>query len=448
MKISKPSLYFFLVSLCLGGIMLMSCQKAAPGKIIAKVNNDVITEAEFIKALPRGFASDSIEKAYRHRLIDQLINKKLFIQEAKNLGLDKEIENGLEHDQQTILIQALYDDVVTKNVKINKSEINKAVKEMANEVHIKLISVQNEITAKMASDEIKKGALFDSVAVKYSEDPSSQNGGDIGFVPILYLEEPIRKAIMTMKPGQVSELIRGDKDFKLINFLEKRTSSSSKQELQDNAQKLLEQQKSQKLAYAYLEKMNKRLVYNPAGLAVFYKSYDSITPDEGEIWVVKKDSKKIVKAKNLLHVAREFPVSLDTAMRTYSIKRAIEDDVLYEDALTRKLDKKADIAAELESRKNDLLYEKFFLNEITQKINITDKDIADYYNAHKVQFGKSKLSDATPMIRNTIMSDQRQALYQTVVDALKSNAKIEINEKLLMTAGKTKMQKNNKTGGK
>jgi len=424
----------------------ISCQQKARGKIIAKVNNETITDAEFTKALPAGFVSDSTENSYRHSLLEQLITKKLFIQEAKKLGLDKEIENVFERDKQTILIQALYDDVVTKNAKVSSKELSEAKKLMATEVHLKLISVPDENIIQLINNEIKKGTGFDTLAKLYSQDPSGQNGGDIGFVPILYFEEPVRKAILKMKQGEVSQPVQGRQDFKIINYLEKRPSSETAQKINDDTRVVLEQEKSQKLAMDYLNKMQSRIVYNPEGLKLFYKSADQITPEESEIWVVKKDNKKIVKAKNLLHVAREFPVMLDTAMRTYAIKRAVEDDVLYEDALARKLDKKGDIIAELEKRKNDLLYEKFYLDEITQKININEKDIADYYNTHKDQYVQSKLPEVTTIIRNAILSDRRVALFQTIADSLKTKAKIEINEKLLITAGKT--QKNNKKGVK
>lgn len=431
-------LFFIAVTLWFGSIIFITCQKSESSKTIAKVNGEIITEAEFIKSLPKGFTSDSSEQAYRRELINQIITKKLFVQEAQKLGLDKEIESVFERDQQTILIQALYDDVVTKNVKISAQEFVTAKKLMSTEVRLKLISVANKDILEEVSGQIKKGVEFDTLAKDFSQDPSGRIGGDIGFVPILYFEESVRKAILKMKPGEISEPIQGSQDYKIINYLEKRASSEPIEKITTDARKVLEQEKSLKLATAYLDKMQSRLEYNPEGLRVFYKNVTQITPEEAEIWVVQKDNKKIVKAKNLLHVAREFPNLLDTLMRTYAIKRAIEEDVLYEDAINRRLDKKPDIAQQLAMRKEDLLYEKFFLAEITQKINITDKDIADYYQTHKAKYEPNKLSEVMPIIRNTILSEQRQHRYQTIADSLRSQAQIEINEKLVRTAGKVK----------
>jgi parvulin-like peptidyl-prolyl isomerase len=438
MNITKFTLLLLII-----GILLFSgfgCQNQSSKKIIAKINDEIITEAEFVQALPDGFASDSIEQSYRIGLINQMISKKLFIQEAKKIGLDQEISTVLERDKQSMMIQALYDDVVTKNLKSTPQEIENAKKLLAIEAHLKLIVVSDENTANLASSEIKQGIPFDTVVLKYSSGPALEAGGDIGFIPVFYIEEPVRNIVLKMQPGQISNSIQCEDDYKIVQLVEQQLSDEPAQALQDNAKTALEQEKSRKLANDYLKKVFGKLDYNPEGLSLFYKNVDSITPEDGEIWVVKKDNKKVVYAKNLLHVARQFPAMLDTAMKTYAIRREIEDDVLYEDALARGLDKKGTFAKELQTRENDLLYEKFFLSEITQKIDISPEEIKDYYNTHIDRYPDTKLTDATQLIRNTLQNEKRQLLYQKVVESLRSKAKIEINEKLVATASKPKVK--------
>ena len=67
---------------------------------------------------------------------------------------------------------------------------------------------------------------------------------------------------------------------------------------------------------------------------------------------------------------------------------------------------------------------------------ITEKEIEDYYSAHKDQYGTQKLDEAKPMISQAIFPAKRQAIYQQTVDNLKAQAKIEINEKLVLSVGK------------
>lgn len=418
-----------------------SCPKQSSNRMVAKVNDEIITEGEFVKALPGGFASDSIEQSYRKNIIDQMITKILFIQQAKKLGLDNEIAPVLERDKQSMMIQALYDDVVTKNLKSTSQELENAKKLLAIEAHLKLIVTSDEQTANIASSELKQGVSFDTVVAKYSTGPAADAGGDVGFIPIFYIEEAVRNVVLKMKPGEISSPIKCEEDYKIVQLVEKQPSAADTQTIRSNAKTVLEQEKSRKLANEYLKKLFSRLEYNPVGLSLFHKNADSITPEEGEIWVVKKDNKKVVYAKNLMHVARQFPNMLDTAMKTYAIKREIEDDMLYEDALARGLDKKGNSVQELKSRENDLLYEKFVLSEITQKIDITPAEIEHYYKTNKDKYPGSKLEEVSPMIRNNILNERKQAMYRMIAESLRTAAKIEIDEKLVQTASKPKEKK-------
>lgn len=420
-------------------ILLISCFYGCAknnSQVIAWVNGEPITEKEFIAALPKGFTSDSIENNYRRSLIDNLIVKKLFIQEAQRLGLEPQIDAILEYEKKNRLIQALYDDVVTKNVKITKREINEMVKQLATEVHLKVIVVPDESTAKVVSGEFKKGIPFESLAVKYSQDESAAEGGDIGFGPCYYLEEPLRNAVMKMKVNEISNPIKGSTDYKIVKLVEKRMSTESLPILNANARRLVEQEKSRKLAEAYLQKLSQRLEYNPVGLRLFHKPPESFTAEERETWIVKKDNRKVVYAKNLFHIAEKFPRIIDTALKTYAIRRAIEEDVMYEDALNRNLDKLPEIQKELEQQKVNLLYQRLYEMQITQQLNVTDKEIEDYYNTHKEKYLPNKLPDISPVIKNELLEQKRQERYINYVQELKAKSKIEIDENRVLNVGK------------
>lgn len=417
-------------------IFIVNCQNKENNKAIATVNGEIITVTEFVNALPTGFASDSVEQNYRQSLIDNLIVKKLFMQAAKKQGLDQEIQPILERDKKSMMIRALYDDVVTKNLKISRRKLRQAKSLLAQEVHLKLIITNDKESADKAYQELKRGLSFDSVVKIYSVGPNIDSGGDVGYIPVLYLEPILQKAVMKMAIGEFSTPLACEEDYKIIQLVGKQKSDLDKATIHKNAKMFLEQNKSRELANNYLDKLFKRLQYNPEGLALFYKPVDSISVEEGEIWVCKKDDKKVVYAKNLLYIARQFPVQLDTAMRNYAIRREIEDDLLYEDALTRGLDKKGNFEKELKAREDDLLYEKYYLTEITQKIDVTSKEIEQYYNTNRDKYPNMKLQDASSFIRQTLLMDKKQARYQIVAESLKANATLEVNHALVKSVKK------------
>ena len=72
---------------------------------------------------------------------------------------------------------------------------------------------QAERKVTMITERLRTGDNFAELAADFSEDPqSSPNGGDIGFIPQSRLDsapQPLRQAVMAMKPGQVSTVRAG-----------------------------------------------------------------------------------------------------------------------------------------------------------------------------------------------------------------------------------------------
>lgn len=70
---------------------------------------------------------------------------------------------------------------------------------------------------------VRKGEDFADLALNYSEDPeSAQNGGDLGFLLESSLEKTdieIRRALKTLRPGQVSPIIRTQEGYQLLKLI-------------------------------------------------------------------------------------------------------------------------------------------------------------------------------------------------------------------------------------
>jgi len=86
---------------------------------------------------------------------------------------------------------------------------------------------------------LKKGADFAETAKQYSEDPTGQNGGDLGWFKQGELLDSLEKAAMTLKVGEVSEPIRTKIGLHLVK-LEAREGESH-QSLDELADRIKEQ---------------------------------------------------------------------------------------------------------------------------------------------------------------------------------------------------------------
>ncbi len=107
--------------------------------------------------------------------------------------------------------------------------------EVPNQVHVQHILFKTvgqtdalvEETKKKPEDVLKqarKGAKFDELAKKYSEDPGSKDkGGDLGWIRQGQTVPEFERMAFSLAPGQISDLVRTQYGFHIIKVLEKQT---------------------------------------------------------------------------------------------------------------------------------------------------------------------------------------------------------------------------------
>jgi peptidyl-prolyl cis-trans isomerase D len=110
--------------------------------------------------------------------------------------------------------------------------------------HILLMTVNKtdaevEELKKKAEDvlkQVKKGAKFDELAKKYSEDPGSKDkGGDLGWLIQGQTVPEFEKAAFSLQAGAVSDLVKTQYGFHIIKVLEKETAhTKSFEEVKDS----------------------------------------------------------------------------------------------------------------------------------------------------------------------------------------------------------------------
>jgi len=115
-------------------------------------------------------------------------------------------------------------------------EANKQQYEVPDQVHVQHILLKTvgqtdalvEETRKKADDvlkQAKKGAKFDELAKKYSEDPGSKDkGGDLGWIRHGQTVPEFDKAAFSLAPGQISDLIKTQYGFHIIKCLDKQNA--------------------------------------------------------------------------------------------------------------------------------------------------------------------------------------------------------------------------------
>lgn len=113
--------------------------------------------------------------------------------------------------------------------------------------------------AAMLANKLNGGADFSETAMDYSEDSSASAGGDLGFVPESALNQSdpaLKRAVLAMKPGQVSQPIptKGG-GYRILKLLAKENAGQrqfSDPQVQQAIRDALRSRKEQLLRSAYL----------------------------------------------------------------------------------------------------------------------------------------------------------------------------------------------------
>jgi peptidyl-prolyl cis-trans isomerase SurA len=272
-------------------------------RIVAVVNNDVISLSDLNRVIGPMLAAYSQQKGQTlsdeergelvKKALDQLVEKKLIEQKAKEFDIkvtDKEIERSVEDvlQRNNITLDQLKDilkkdgssfedyrkmlrgeilmsKVVAREVRSKVTITEKDIQDYYGQgvrsqsqdkpgerVRIQqiFIAITPETTAKQAEKltrqlediraKIVAGEDFGQMAVKYSQDASAKEGGDMGYFSRGELLPLIENAAFNMQAGDVSSVIRTPVGIHIIKVVEKQGSGEetaktyNRQEIEDS----------------------------------------------------------------------------------------------------------------------------------------------------------------------------------------------------------------------
>jgi len=313
---------FLLVLLALVAY-LPGCNRAAPANVAATVNGRAITYAELDKqyqsqfAAPGERASDDQVEIQRLEVLRTLIDSEIMLQRAEKMGLmavdadveakfnelkapytQEEFQKQLNARKMTVedlkvqlrrdlSVQKLFNKEITSQISITDKDItdfynsNKASFNLAEpQIHMAQIlvtpaadpNVRNLKNDKALSEaqavkkienlhaRLRQGDDFAMLAQNYSEDPnSSQNGGDLGFIPESALEKAnadLRKTVMSLRPGETTNVMRTAEGYRILKVISREPSGQrdlTDPKVQQTIRETLINRKDQLLKAAYYE---------------------------------------------------------------------------------------------------------------------------------------------------------------------------------------------------
>jgi peptidyl-prolyl cis-trans isomerase C len=163
-----------------------------------------------------GQRTADLSEQQRAGLLDALIRAEIIAQQADKLGLSAKNELDIPDASQAQIAfgrlqamnQAAFETFEREHEPSEQELQSEYQREIAlvprSQYHAHHILVGSKEKAGELIRQLKAGANFEALAMKNSLDPSSSNGGDLGWFSLTSLPEPFAAALKSMKNGELS----------------------------------------------------------------------------------------------------------------------------------------------------------------------------------------------------------------------------------------------------
>lgn len=242
------------------------------GKVLATVNGVPVTEYDVKLNLGRVAHGETSTPEATQNVLQTLVRNELVYQQALELGLDNNLEyrrklyeaNAQLRDYKRKEMSALFRGYARVKAEVTDSEAREYFEKNSNrirtKVHLWQIYYRGE-EARIAEDhkELKSGKSFEKVASKRF--PILPKGmkppWDLGYLHWSQIPEPWQESVDRLKPGQVSEILRGPNErFWVIQLIDRTedpriTFATEKEKIVE----ILRKRKAEELSEAMLAQM-------------------------------------------------------------------------------------------------------------------------------------------------------------------------------------------------
>jgi len=315
MDLTKIQKIKFIIILTAITMLSTSAQAATVNKVVAVVNDEVITQQDVDQLLSVLYAQYSQEykddellqkmEEVKKDILNQVIEDKLVLSRAKELGIkvaDSEIDERLDYIKKgfpteeefyktlktqgitianlkdrymdQIMMKKLVDYEVKSKISVLPSETSDYYEKHKDQFMEKaqyrvkniLIKAKDEAAFELARIEmdnvynkLKAGEDFDALAKQYSQGPNAEKGGDIGYIEKGQMLETLDKTIFKLKAGEFSEPVKSEIGYHVFKVEDiKYGESANLEEVQKDIQLMLFQNKFKVMVSEWLSNLKKK----------------------------------------------------------------------------------------------------------------------------------------------------------------------------------------------
>jgi len=220
-------LFGFVAALLLAGAA--SARAEDPGRVIARVNG-VDIKADDLSLADEDVGSNlpMTGDARRDYLTRYLTDMQVIVQaaDAKKLGDTDDFKRRLAYARNKLLMEKFLQS--EGRAAVTDAGLHQLYDELSKqmtgekEVHARHILLESEDEAKAVLEQLKKGADFAALAKEKSKDPSSSDGGDLGYFTKDRMVPEFSEVAFKLEVGQISDPVKTEFGWHIIKVEDRR----------------------------------------------------------------------------------------------------------------------------------------------------------------------------------------------------------------------------------
>ncbi|KPK28213.1 MAG: hypothetical protein AMJ61_03175 [Desulfobacterales bacterium SG8_35_2] len=363
---------------------------------VALVNDEPITLDELARGLGQMTETETKQQgenaAVYEDALQRLVNTRLIIQEAKNIGLGETsaIQNEIEDFKLTTLRQ----DLIYKHLEglePDPADVENVYQQISREVQLYAITFESGPEAQKFLDEVKDSG-FDQLAERYIEEGKAKGKRDEQYVKIKDLRSQIAQKVYSMNIGDVSNVFRTDDGFLLFQLTDSRfvEDEAVKQEAYKIVYDSFRKQKAMEYGNILTEKyvIFDETLYEEID---FNKNFEQLKNDTRILATVKGDEPVTITVADLAkNVDVSFFHGADKAQQLQMLNKKKDiaiTNMLFKITAEREarflgLDKTEEYVTKVQEFENSVLFREFMNKVILPDVKLTPEEVRSYYDAH------------------------------------------------------------------
>jgi len=421
------------------------------GKIaVASVNDEAITLEEFNRAIAASHAARPGAKTAGpvdySKIIKRLINTRLIVLEARNIGLDDlpEIKKAVADYSRDTLMELLLEGHV-KDIKPDQDEVEKIYQGMVEEWQISSVRFEKEELAKNFEEKIKGGKEFIET-MKSALDEGIAEEGEVGqYLKDKDLAPQIAQVVSRMEIGSTSPIISaGEKGFIILRLEGKRIPDEENPEIMERARRQVLTQERAKAAKDYYEDLRKKYVTINKELidGLDYESeepgFDSLLKDKrvivevsGEEPVTVGELTGALKQKFFHGVERAIKAQQVNTRKYEVLEGIVEERILLKEALIKGIDTSDEYKNRIKEYKISAVFGVFINKVIAPDIKLDQEELKSYYQENIERYTFPEMMRIKELVferKSEAVSALEKLRKGTDFDWLSSNAEGQVDK--------------------